>query len=656
MTPARIHPRGLLLALIVGASVALAAPVAAQDPDSVVVVAPPEPDSTAAPAVADTLTPPPSLPADTLPPPNRLPAVPGDVREEWTDERDIYTWDRDALLGRPHFTLLELLLEIPGTIPLRQGDYGTPEGIVLDGMAGGRVRVFSDGVEEIGLLGSAPDLSRIPLVGLERVVARRTGGELRIEITNLQAVEARPLTLIEAGTGDLDTNLFRGTFVSGDALGGAATVGIERIDTQGTGGNEPGARQGVILRYLRPLFDDRLTVAAELRRGISQHDAGSEANLGPSPMQRNATVLRARWTATPELVVEGFWARNSLRETEDTIAPVDLETTQIGGRAGWERGPFWARGEVRSFDGDLPSLRLDLDAGVHHPAFGSARLRWGRDSFDGESASIQGLEFETAPRIGFSLFGGIERGDRGWRGQAALDTIPVTEPVEGEDGGGDGTGDGGTDDDPVDETPSYVVPRGLGALDHFRIGVRFQGLGGDLSAAWLSTETDSIGGFTTFLEGQGERFAGVESTGWEVAGRWNLPILRGLAFTGSLQRWDTPGVLRPEEVYRAGFVFNRTYYDTGNFQLWAGVMAEGRGRMEIPILGTADPEDPEAPVPLQTVPFQQTWNAWLQMRIVTVRIFIRWENLTLRQFNQDFPDRFLPATRSTYGVRWTLFN
>jgi hypothetical protein len=56
------------------------------------------------------------------------------------------------------------------------------------------------------------------------------------------------------------------------------------------------------------------------------------------------------------------------------------------------------------------------------------------------------------------------------------------------------------------------------------------------------------------------------------------------------------------------------------------------------------------------VPFLQSWDLWLQVRVLTVRIFIRSENLTLRGGNQDFPGRLLPQTRSVYGVRWTLWN
>jgi hypothetical protein len=56
------------------------------------------------------------------------------------------------------------------------------------------------------------------------------------------------------------------------------------------------------------------------------------------------------------------------------------------------------------------------------------------------------------------------------------------------------------------------------------------------------------------------------------------------------------------------------------------------------------------------VPFYQSWFVRLQIRVVTVRLFIAWDNFTLRQRNQDFPDRVLPFSRSLYGVRWTMRN
>ena len=57
-----------------------------------------------------------------------------------------------------------------------------------------------------------------------------------------------------------------------------------------------------------------------------------------------------------------------------------------------------------------------------------------------------------------------------------------------------------------------------------------------------------------------------------------------------------------------------------------------------------------------TAPYQQSWFARLQFRIVTVRLFIHWENINFKEDNADLPERFLPQTRVMYGVRWTMWN
>ena len=615
-----------------------ATPLNAQDPDSVVVA-----DSTAVPVVGDSaVAPSPDsiLPEDTVRIYRRLVDMPAEIPSVDRLGPDTWHWSREALLGRPRFTLLELLMEVPGVLPLRWGDYGSPEGVVLDGMTGGRVRVFFDGVEEVELLGSEPDLSRIPLTGLESVTARRVGGELRIDLHALQADEARPLSMIEAGTGDLDTNIFRGTFIQGDAFGGAIGVGIERIDTQGRGANEPGARQGVWLRYMRPV-GEKLQIAAEFRRGLSEQTVGR----GPDRMQRHASILRGRWAFSEDIVAEGYLARNSLRETEDTVAPISLRGLQYGARVGVEKERWWGRGAIRAFEGDLPSLRLDADVGGHFPEVGFASAHLSRETFDGRTASLWGVSAETRPLLGFSVFASHESGDRGWRGLA--DTVGIvvdtTVTMEG--------------DTVVTTDEPYPVPTSIGTREASRYGIRFRGFGADVSAARLRTKVDSIRPIATFLDGDGSVFAGDEVEGWEARLLWDLPwIPRGFYLDGSYTRWETPGIYRPEETYRAGLAFHRTYYDTGNFELWFGLFAQGRSGMEIPIRDTEAEVGEDDLFPPQSVPFHQTWNAYLQIRVVTVRIFLRFENLTIRPLNQDYPGRLQLQTRALYGVRWTLFN
>jgi hypothetical protein len=59
---------------------------------------------------------------------------------------------------------------------------------------------------------------------------------------------------------------------------------------------------------------------------------------------------------------------------------------------------------------------------------------------------------------------------------------------------------------------------------------------------------------------------------------------------------------------------------------------------------------------LETVPVYENWYGRIHVRVVTVRIFVAWENITINRNLQMFPGRVLPALRSVYGIRWSLWN
>jgi hypothetical protein len=42
--------------------------------------------------------------------------------------------------------------------------------------------------------------------------------------------------------------------------------------------------------------------------------------------------------------------------------------------------------------------------------------------------------------------------------------------------------------------------------------------------------------------------------------------------------------------------------------------------------------------------------------VITVRVFVQWENFTVRDDNLEFPGRPQPRTRALYGIRWTMWN
>ena len=145
--------------------------------------------------------------------------------------------------------------------------------------------------------------------------------------------------------------------------------------------------------------------------------------------------------------------------------------------------------------------------------------------------------------------------------------------------------------------------------------------------------------------------AGETRRGWEVYGRVPGP-LEGLSLVGSYQTWDLPGPYLPERIYRGALDFHRSFMPSGNLELWASLGVRGHDAMEVFVPPEADGDGSGT----ATVPFFQSWDARIQVRIVTVRIFLSWENATVRRNLQSFPGRVLPPLRTSYGIRWTMWN
>jgi len=573
----------------------------------------------AAVAAADTLVQaaPDSVPADSLVI-HDLPVFPGGRPDG--DPGLVARWDRDGLLRARALTLLELLAPLPGMVTLRSGDYGAPEGMVLNGRAGGRLRIFVDGVEETALDGSVPDLAQIPLPGMSSVEVLRSGGETRILLTTAQATRPEPVSTIEAGTGDLDTNIFRGSFVHPNAFGGGLSLLFDRVDTDGAGRQESGTLQSVWLRYLRPL-GERFTVSGEIRNRTVE----SELEQAPPTAKRLTRSVRLRGQLAEGVVAEIFAAQNKLDLTADSAVDDSPRNSHYGGRVGWSLGNVWGEASVRHLNpaGRPSLLRMDVDAGVSREGLGGVSGRLGWDREEGEGRSVWGVSAWTRPLLGIALFGSLDAGARGWGVPAYLGLEAPPDSV------------------------SVLFPSGSDAT-FLRAGARLDLGPLQVEGAFLRTEVDSVLPLGNRVDRGIQAFPGDEASGFEVSGSLALPV-EGFTVEGSLQQWDKEGVLRPGRIYRGGLTFHDTFYPTGNLEITGSFLVEGRDPMLLAI------PDPVRGGPVR-VPFYQSWNAYLQIRVVSVRLFIRWDNLFIRTNNQDLPDRILPRTRAMYGVRWTLVN
>lgn len=560
----------------------------------------------------------------------------------------VWTWSREDLLTTSALTLAELLDEVPGILPLKGGDYGTPTAVTGFGVGGGRIRLFWDGFEILPMDGAVVDLSRVGLGGLDRIRLERGLGELRIELESQEPHDPRARSTVEAGTGDLDTNNFRGTFIHPDAFWGNLSLVLERIDTRGTRGRESGNRSGLGARYFFH-FGDRAALGVELRQGSSET---SLTDIYPGSVTRTDWLVRGRARLTDSLVAQAFWGRSKVDgDPVSGRAPIEGTRSQLGAGLELRTHGLWLEGTARFFgDPELPSSTLEAGGGFSDARVGGAALGWSRDAWPSEAASRLEVSAWTRPLYGVSFFASYEDGARGAR------VFPLDAPDDPEDPEDpeDPADPAQQQEEPEPPPPTHRVTERTGV----RVGARLSLGPVDLSGAWLRVEADSLLPLGLHTDRAGLPVEGGEWTGVELSTRIGLPFLPGEGFYlyGSAQEWDREARYLPERSYRAGLGFHQTFLESGNFEMWANAGVRERSSMLLPLVDPdAMPGMDESPV-FQRVPFYQSWDGFLQLRIVSVRIWVRFENFTVREGLQDFPERVQPFTRATYGVRWTFWN
>jgi hypothetical protein len=572
----------------------------------------------------------------------RLPRAGTGLPVGWTT--GVWVWDRDELQNARVLTLAELLDKVPGVVLLRGGDYGQPTGVTAFGMGPGSIRIFRDGMEMPPLDGGVVDLSRVGMAALEEVRVERRPGELQVHLRSLELSDPRPYTLLEVGTGDLNTNLFRGTFGHPRVVGGHFTIALDRVDTQGPLRAEPGASFGAVLGYTR-FIGDRGGVTWDLRRMTSRRPAEL---WPPRNVDRTDWALGGRYQLAEGLVARAFFQRSSLA-LESSVEPGDpgfaLVNQESRRHAGVElalhRDGFWARGGLRDNGGPgWPGSSQFASGGVHFPVLGGIGLGAERESWTEESnVRVHGRVW-TRPLLGLSLFAEVDDGRRG-----VPRFIPPRIPEVP-------NGENGENGDPPEEPPplppvSFVDRTGIRAGGEFtREGLR-------LGVAVLRVQADALHPTGLPLDRGAPAVAGGERDGFELSGRIPLsPILDGLALEGAAQFWDDTGewAYLPRHNHDARVSYHNVFLENRNLEVWADVGVRGRDGMTV-FQGEAFGDDG-----LASVRSYQSWFARLQVRVATARIFIDWENFTIRDGNMDFPGRTLFSTRTLFGVRWTMWN
>jgi hypothetical protein len=527
-------------------------------------------------------------------------------------------WDQTALLNEGALNVLDLLAGIPGILSLRSGVFIQPEAATAFGGGGARTIVEIDGYVIDPLLGPAVDLSTIELAQLEDVRVERRMDILRIQLRSTASRDARAYSRIEAGLGEPDANLFRGQLLVPHFLKGPMGLAIERFEVEGAGTQQPA--ESFAGWFKAGWHSERRGVQFELRNNQITRNPGSPV---PLERRRRDLVLRARNRFADNLVAELYAGRSSDREDPtnaqlpDSLTPLNERvTTQAGARIGWSREGVVMDAALRWRDNKwLP--RTEAEVNVAATLFSrvdlTANAHWARWR-EGLDASSFRVHAEVAPLPWLHAFAEASRGNRG--APTIADTI--------------------------------AVPAWIGERTALRAGA--EASVGRLSggAAALRITQDSLATFGLVPDSAWPVVPGGEVTGWEAHGRVRL-LGTWLDATGHYTTWlsGSRWAYLPASMFRGALEVHTVPLPTGNLEIVARLEALNRGTKLVPPAPGGDADVELAP--------RTVYNAYLQIRIIDVRIFARLDDMR----GQDVEDvRGLPVRgpRFLYGVKWAFWN
>ncbi|MGQ0563342.1 MAG: hypothetical protein ACT443_15895 [Gemmatimonadota bacterium] len=534
----------------------------------------------------------------------------------------IWTWDRDALMLEAPVTLGDLLERMPGILTLRSGSYLQPEAATSLGGTGHRLEVWLDGYILDPLLESSFDLAKLELANIESVRVERRLGTIRVYLETLTAKDTRAYSMIEAAVGEPDANLFRGIFLAPRLFFGPLSLAIDRIDTDGLRGAEPADQFAGWAKWA--FIRNGTGVQVEYRRASTDRD---QEVPWQAKHTRDDLVVRARARVLDGLVAEAFGGVSTFEADtvtgpeNDSVPHVTEENTQWGARASFVSPVVWARGSFRVRDAEqLPASQLDAAAGVMYGVIGASAEVTRSDWRTAGAAYELSLRAEAGPLRGIRVFGEWTTSERG---------VPY-----------------------LGAFTDSVVPPVLTTHEGYRLGAQLEWRGLSAAGALLHVKSDSTTTFGLPFDRQSRSYFGSDATGWELSGRIPIPFIGGLFAQGTVTDWYTGNVAlyMPARMYRAGAELHAIPLRSGNLEILGRIELIHRGPMLAPNLAAGENDEP-----VLTMPAIDYIDAYLQIRIMDVRAFLRYEDLTGKD-PAEVPNRELGGPRIFYGVKWQFFN
>ena len=540
-------------------------------------------------------------------------------------------------------SLADLLDQVPGLVTTRSGGFGRPLGVSPFASGGGRFRIFLDGYELRPLGGATPDLQRIPLVNLQSVRIQRGLEEIRVDLTSLKLADVRPFAQIEGMDGDLATRALRGLFTKAVGRHVVGEVALDVDQTNGARRRQDFKETSTIAR-LGYDFNPAWGVQGEYRvtKLSSANTLTSTGQAGDTEdSDRSEAILRARGLLLGRIHLEAIAGRSLLKPAgSDTVVDRvrsvqgDVRLTmplRIGMLAA---GARLHRGDPESWGPNQSELwgRLDFTPGRALAANAEVRQL--------TVGGVTGLELagglRAGPWHGISAFGQVATGNRGIR--FLLDTTEVRKAI---------TGLGGTGTRTLDTVAVRAFRTLDGSVDGLRAGAELNRGLVHLGAAFLHHRVDQAAPYGVPFDAAAPVQPGLNVSGVEVYG--SVPLYyRELTLEGWWQRWlNTPDrVYLPAQLGRAALQF-RGVYKQGNLEPTVRFEVVGRDQ--------ALAWNP-ATSATRVMPKYAIFNWFVQIRIIDIRVFWRYENAFVARGEYDVPGGVIPTGRALYGVRWFFRN
>jgi hypothetical protein len=348
----------------------------------------------------------------------------------------------------------------------------------------------------------------------------------------------------------------------------------------------------------------------------------------PIHQVRRDVVLRARSTLAAGLLAEVYAGRSAVVDSlfpppQDTLTGRvrELTNTQAGARLVWDAGVASVQGRLRYRDAAfLPRIEAGIEAGGRlGPARALAELMHARWA-DADPTTYYALHAELGLTAGASIFAELSGGRRGappWQAGGP--------PVISERSG-------------------------------WRAGLSAAVAGGRVSGgvALFGLRQDMAYPFGLPFDTGAVPTAAENGRGVEAYGR--LVLVPGwLALESSISEWLDGGgwIYLPARSWRTALESHAIPLASGNLEILGRLEAAHRGSVFVYAPARRGGDAPA----FEVVPVALRVNGYLHIRIIDVRLFIRWEDLlgNTREI-VDLPGRPIRGPRMFYGVKWHLWN